>query len=232
MRSPIRGCPVKRSWLLAVIPPATVALVALLLLPLGYISAGGWIAVAVLLLAYITQVTLPALAPTSEKSFVFSGSYALVIYPYLVAAAIIALVAVAVPGISWKWVLAADLVVAGLAATAAIGVSAVSDKDARSHAATMSQVNDLRLLALSVEQFGQTIPDPAEATFARKVAEQLRLSPFVGVPASVDLEVDVASAVGALRQIPPHADLALVHSALDRISSLVRHRNELVKFSR
>ncbi len=222
----------KRLWLFGIIPPVIVTAVALLVIPLGYVSTGGFIGIAFLLIAYVTQITLPVTAPKTQRSFVFSGSYGLVVYPYLIATAAIALVAVAVSALSWKWVLAADIVVAGLAAMAILGTTAMTQKDARLSATNKRQVDDLRLMALSVDQFGQSLPDAAEAGFARKVAEQLRMSPFVAVPASADIEADVAAAVAELRNVAPGADLATVHSALARISSLVRHRNEILKYNR
>lgn len=218
-----------RAWVAALIPPVVIVAVALLLIPTDFYSAGAIIALLFLAALYFAQVSLPTLAPKSDSTLIHSGTYAVIVWPALIAAAIIALLALFVHAFSWKWVLAADIVVLGAVLGAGLLTTSVSEKDARVDAATKQLVTDMRRLALSVESTAASSEDPAMQKQARQVAEQIRLSPFKGVPGSAAIEKQIASLVAELSVTSDDNGLS---EQLDRISRLIEQRNQIVKVER
>lgn len=219
----------KRLWFVGLIPPLVVAAVAFLIVPTSFYSPGATIALVFLAGLYFAFVTLPVVAPRSEKSLIFSASYALVVWPYLMAAAAIAALALLVHAISWKWILAGDIIILGLVVGAALITTSLSERDAKLNAETRRAVSDLRRLALQVENVGNSVPDPSVRKRAKQVAEQIRLSPFKGVAGSVAIESEIEFAVSGLGVA---VDTDGLVPALDKISQLVEQRNRIVKIER
>lgn len=87
----------------------------------------------------------------------------------------------------------------------------------------------MRRLALSVESTAASSEDPAMQKQARQVAEQIRLSPFKGVPGSAAIEKQIASLVAELSVTSDDNGLS---EQLDRISRLIEQRNQIVKVER
>ena len=219
----------KRLWLVGLIPPLVVAAVALLIVPTSFYSPGATIALVFLAGLYFAFVSLPILAPRSEKSLIFSASYALVVWPYLVAAAGVALLALFIHAISWKWILAGDIIILGLVVGAALITTSLSERDAKLNSKTKRAVSDLRRLALQVENAANSVADPAIRKHIKQVAEQIRLSPFKGVAGSAAIESEIEYAVSELSVA---ADSDRLTPALDNISQLVEQRNRIVKIER
>lgn len=219
----------RRLWLVGLIPPLVVATVASLLIPGNFFSAGATIALIFLAALYVALVTLPIVAPRPEKSLIFSASYSLIVWPGLIAAAIIALLALFIQAISWRWIVAGDVVVLGVVVGVALLTTSLSERDAKLNAAISASVSDLRRLALQVESACTAATEPAVRKHAKKVAEQIRLSPFKGVPGSAAIELEIEYAVSGLVSAVDSDGLS---RALDDISVLVEHRNRIVKIER
>ncbi|ALG86403.1 hypothetical protein [Gordonia phthalatica] len=218
----------KRFLLAAVIPPVVVGLLLVLLLPASLFSPGVIIALIFVLLFYIVMVWFPTQAPGREASTVYSGSYELLVWPYFVAAVIIAAIAL-VPVISWKWILAADIVTLGLFISIAMSAKSTSERDAALTTENKAAVADLRRMALHVQNVAAQETDPVLKKRARQVAEQISMSPFKGVPGSASTEWELQLAVDGLASAASRGESG---ATLEKISRLIDQRNRIVKTER
>lgn len=218
-----------RIRLAGLIPPLVVLVVAILLIPTDFYSVGALIALLFLAGLYFLQITLPTMAPKSDSSLIHSSTYAVLVWPAVIAAAIVALLALFISGFSWRWVLAIDIAILGAVLAAAFLTTFVSERDAKLDADTRRSVTDLRRLALTVESVAASSEEPVTQKQARQVAEQIRLSPFLGVPASAPIEEEISTAVAGLVVV---SDADGLSKALSRISRLVEQRNQIVKVER
>ena len=222
----------KRALAIGLIPPIVVAAVMLLLVPASRFNTAVLIAGGFLLVTYVALVTIPALTARRTGDYVFAGQYSFIIFPYFVISLLFFILTISFHGITWKWALAVELVITGIAAVLLLGAWIVTGRDEKLGKQTQQAVGNFRSMALNVDFAARSITDPSLATEVRKLSEQINMSPQVGTPASAVLDAQVGIAVQSLALADPNANAEGYRFTLKTVSDLLYQRNETVKATR